>query len=208
MAQRPMERLQQECTQFFESLWVGEPKPLVFGSGLEKEPVLMLIGEAPGEQEALQGKPFVGKAGKNLSEFLQVLGIDRDDIYISNTVKIRPTKRSASGRVVNRPPSTEEVRLFLPWLMREIALVRPKAIVTLGNVAMHAFLPKSMTIGGSHGRWHQGVVQPPKAAAMTLPLFALYHPASVIYRASLKEDYQRDLEALRDSLHWPGDIDN
>lgn len=200
MAQRPIMRFQQECTEFFDALWAGDQKPLVFGDGQEEEPVLMLIGEAPGEQEALQGKPFVGRAGQNLTEFLQVLGLTRNDIYISNTVKIRPTKQSAEGRTVNRPPTREEIGLFLPWLMREVAIIQPKALVTLGNVAMWAFLPSKMTIGTCHGKWHQAVVAPPKAPAVTLPLFALYHPAAIIYRPALKEEYQRDLETLRDSL--------
>ncbi len=200
MAQRPLQKWRQECSEFFDVLWAGDQKPLVFGDGLENRPVLMLIGEAPGEQEAMQGKPFVGKAGKNLDEFLRVLGLGRSDIYISNAVKMRPTRVSEAGRVVNRPPTREEAELFLPWLMKEIAIIRPGALVTLGNVAMHAFLPRSLTIGNCHGKWHQAVVAPPKEPAVTLPLFALYHPASIIYRAGLKEEYQRDLMALRDSL--------
>lgn len=200
MAQTSLHRMQRECVLFFDSLWVGDQKPLIFGDGCAEEPVLMLIGEAPGEQEAMQGKPFVGKAGKNLDEFLQVLQLSRNEIFISNVVKIRPTKRGSSGRTSNRTPTREEIELFLPWLMREIAIVRPKALVTLGNVALHAFLPKGENIGKHHGKWHQAVVNPPKAAAITLPLFALYHPASIIYRAELKERYQQDLNNLRDSL--------
>ncbi len=200
MAPSGLKRMQQECAAFFDTLWVGDQKPLVFGDGCEKEPVLMLIGEAPGEQEAMEGKPFVGKAGKNLNAFLEIVGLNRNEIYISNVVKIRPTKKSASGRMSNRPPTREEMALFLPWLMREITLIRPKALVTLGNVALHAFLPKGETIGQSHGQWHQAVVKPPKEAAITLPLFALYHPASVIYRTELKKTYEEDLLALRDSL--------
>ena len=98
----------------------------------------MLIGEAPGEQEALEGRPFVGKAGKNLDGFLKAVGLRRGEIYVTNVVKLRPTRQSAAGRVVNRPPSREEKALFTPWLMREIALVRPGALVTLGNVALQA----------------------------------------------------------------------
>ena len=168
---RAMERFQKECAGFFDQLSIEGQKPLVFGDGPSCRPVLMLVGEAPGEQEALMGKPFVGKAGKNLDGFLQAVGLKREEIYITNVVKVRPTKTSAAGRVVNRPPSREEKALFTPWLMREVALVRPEALVTLGNVAF------------------------------TLPMFALYHPASVIYNGSLKEVYARDLEALARSLH-------
>lgn len=200
MAQTPMDRFRRECAHFFDTLWAGDQKPLVFGDGCITEPLLMLIGEAPGEQEALQGKPFVGKAGKNLDEFMQVLGLNRQSLYISNVVKIRPSKLSAAKRVVNRPPTREETELFLPWLMREIALVKPRALVTLGNVALHAFAPKGEGIGDCHGRWRRAVVHPPKGEAFTLPLFPLYHPASVIYRATLKETYLADLQTLSNTL--------
>ena len=175
----PMERFRRDCAAFFEELSVDGGKPLVFGEGPQSEPVLMLIGEAPGEQEALLGRPFVGKAGKNLDAFLQAVGLKREEIYITNVVKVRPSKISAAGRVVNRPPSREEKALFTPWLMREISIVRPHALVTLGNVALQAFVDD--VIGNRHGRWSQAVIFPSDGAAFTLPLFALYHPASVIY---------------------------
>ena len=195
----PMERFRRECSAFFDELSVEEQKPLVFGQGPVDRPVLMLIGEAPGEQEALQGKPFVGKAGKNLDAFLQAVHLERGDIYITNVVKVRPSKISTAGRVVNRPPTREEKALFIPWLMREISIVRPDAIVTLGNVALQAFVDD--VIGSRHGKWTQAVITPPSEAAFTLPLFALYHPASVIYNGALKDTYEADLETLADSLH-------
>lgn len=194
----PMQRFRRECTAFFDKLSPEGRCPLVFGDGQQEKPVLMLIGEAPGEQETLQGKPFVGKAGKNLTAFLEVVGIDRRELYVSNVVKVRPTKRSPSGGIVNRPPNREEKLLFTPWLMREIAIVHPDALVTLGNVALQAFMEE--TVGNVHGRWHRAVVSPPEGEAFTLPLFPLYHPASVIYNRSLADVYQADLIALRDSL--------
>ena len=193
-----MERFKRECTAFFDELSVGEQKPLVFGEGPTDHPVLMLIGEAPGEQEALQGRPFVGKAGKNLDAFLEAVHLNRDEVYISNVVKVRPSKISAAGRVVNRPPSKEEKALFTPWLMREIAIVQPDAIVTLGNVALQAFIDD--VIGNRHGRWSRAVIQPADQKAFTLPLFALYHPASVIYNGSLKDTYAADLKRLGETL--------
>ena len=194
----PMQRFRQECTAFFEKLSPEGRCSLVFGDGKIKNPVLMLIGEAPGEQETLQGKPFVGKAGKNLSAFLEAVGIDRKELYVSNVVKVRPTKISPAGGIVNRPPNREEKLLFTPWLMREIAIVRPDALVTLGNVALQAFMEN--TVGNVHGKWQRVVVAPPEKAAFTLPLFPLYHPASVIYNRSLAEVYQADLVMLRNSL--------
>lgn len=204
----PMERYRRDCSAFFARLGTEGPQPLVFGDGRWDRPVLMLIGEAPGEQEALMGRPFVGKAGKNLETFLQALRMRREDLYVTNVVKIRPTKLSAAGRIVNRPPSLEERALFTPWLMREVALVRPKALVTLGNVALRAFVADS--VGRRHGAWSRAVVQAPDAAAFTLPLFSLYHPASVIYNPALKTVYAADLRALAASLgegsDEPGDI--
>ena len=120
-----MQRFQRELSDFVHKLYEDERKVLVFGEGPTGARVMM-IGEAPGEQESLQGRPFVGKAGKNLDEFLREAGMDRAALYVTNTVKIRPTKRSAAGRIVNRPPTQEEIRLFLPWLLKEIQLVNPR----------------------------------------------------------------------------------
>ena len=175
-----LEAFRKECTGFFESISEDGYRPLVFGEGNADSPVLMLIGEAPGEQEALKLRPFVGKAGKNLDQFLQTLELRREEIYISNVVKIRPSKISPAGRIVNRPPTREEKALFTPWLMKEIALVRPRAIVTLGNVALQAFVDD--VIGNRHGR---------------------YHPASVIYNHSLKTVYAQDLQTLKTTFRSP-----
>lgn len=195
---QPLERFRKECAAFFDALSLTGQRTLVFGEGNSNGPLLMLVGEAPGEQEALQGRPFVGKAGKNLDGFLEALRLRRGDIYITNVVKVRPSKLSAAGRVVNRPPTREEKALFTPWLMREVAIVRPAALVTLGNVALQAF--QKETVGQAHGAWRRAVVAPTNQPAFTLPLFPLYHPASVIYNSSLKEVYQRDLETLAASL--------
>ena len=111
-----MERYRQKCRTFFGALWPAEEKVLVFGEGQSDRPPVMLIGEAPGEQETLQGRPFVGKAGKNLDGFLEAVHLKREDIYISNVVKIRPVKVSAKGTVSNRTPSREEFELFAPYL--------------------------------------------------------------------------------------------
>ena len=203
---KELECFRQECRAFFEGLDKEKYHPLVFGEGPEEKPVLMLIGEAPGEQEALHGRPFVGKAGKNLDAFLEAVHLNREEIYISNVVKIRPSKISAAGRVVNRPPSKEEKVLFAPWLMREIALVKPMALVTLGNVALQTFVED--TIGNRHGRWTKTTVQTPEGETMEMPLFALYHPASVIYNRSLKDTYDADLITLAETLSARTDSEN
>ena len=196
--------LREKCTQAFGTRWPNALHPLVFGDGLAAEPALMLIGEAPGEQESIAGKPFVGKAGKNLDGFLETLKLTRSEIYISNVVKIRPVKESKTGRLSNRPPTLAEIHFFAPWLMKEIALVRPKALVTLGNIALHALMPQAGTIGECHGKWHKATVELKRPTKKAIPLFALYHPASIIYRPELKTTYRQDLEILRDSLHRGG----
>lgn len=197
----PLDAFREECTGFFEGIGEEKYRPLVFGEGNAVEPVLMLIGEAPGEQEALQRRPFVGKAGKNLDQFLETLDLRREEIYITNVVKIRPSKISPAGRVVNRPPSRDEKQLFTPWLMKEIALVRPKALVTLGNVALQAFLDD--VIGNRHGRWSSIEIELPEGEKQAFPLFALYHPASVIYNQSLKTVYAQDLKTLKTTFQAP-----
>ena len=179
-----MERFRAELTAFIQGLYEGERKVLVFGEGAPDARVMM-IGEAPGEQETLLGRPFVGKAGRNLDEFLALAGMDRGALYVTNTVKFRPTKRSAAGRVVNRPPTQEEVRLFLPWLEREIGLIRPNCIITLGNVPLRALAGRKVVIGDVHGRFIE---------AEGRTLYPMYHPASVIYNPSLKPVYREDVE--------------
>ena len=191
-----MKHLQQRMTRFFSTLWPAEQKTLVFGEGRTDHPPMMLIGEAPGEQETLQGRPFVGKAGKNLDGFLKAVGLRREDIYISNVVKVRPTKVSAKGSVSNRPPNREELLLFTPYLMEEILLVEPTVIVTLGNVALRALLGRDASIGAMHGRAVLTTVSHEKRS-LEAPVFPLYHPASIIYDRSLTAVYQEDLNALR-----------
>ena len=183
---------QQDLCAFLAGVMPGSEHALVFGEG-PQNPVLMLIGEAPGEQESLQGRPFVGKAGKNLDHFLMLAGLEREQIYISNAVKIRPTKVGKTGRISNRPPTKEEIALFRPWLMREINEVRPQMIATLGNAPLGAVTGEKLTIGQVHG----SVIA---AGETGLPLFALYHPASLIYNRSLESVYEQDVRSLADKL--------
>ena len=183
-----LSKLNRDMLTFFSDLYEGDKKTLVFGDGSE-DAKLMLIGEAPGEQETIQGKPFVGKAGKNLDEFLRESGFERSELYISNTVKIRPSKISDAGRVVNRPPTREEIELFLPWLKKEISIVAPECIVTLGNVALRALLGREYNIGAVHGQRIQAEF------GLVIPL---YHPASVIYNPALRETYLEDVRSLRE----------
>ncbi|MBR5288682.1 MAG: uracil-DNA glycosylase [Clostridia bacterium] len=183
-----MEKLKGELRALIAGVMPGRENALVFGEG-PKSPKLMLIGEAPGEQESLQGRPFVGKAGKNLDHFLELAGLAREEIYISNVVKYRPTKTGKTGRISNRPPTREEIALFSPWLLREIEWVSPQMIATLGNVPLKALTDAGATIGQMHGR----VIEANQA---NRPLFALYHPASLIYNRSLTDVYENDVLLL------------
>ena len=181
-----LDRMREELNWLIADLYEGEKKILVHGEG-EIGARVMLVGEAPGEQETLQGRPFVGKAGKNLDEFLELAGLERSQLYVTNAVKFRPTKRSAAGRTVNRPPTREEVSLFLPWLRREIELVAPEVIVTLGNVPLRALTGPKAVIGDVHGAFQN---------ADGLRLYPMYHPASLIYNPGLREVYAEDIRRL------------
>ena len=181
-----MERYRAQLRAFVDGIYEGEKKVLVYGEGALHAQV-MLVGEAPGEQETLLGRPFVGKAGRNLDAFLELAELDRSALYVTNTVKFRPTKVSAAGRTVNRPPTQEEVRLFVPWLMREIELVAPRCVVTLGNVPLKALTDRRMTIGETHGSFIE---------RNGLMIYPMYHPASVIYNPGLREVYASDVVAL------------
>ena len=185
-----LNELNQALEQASLSLWPD--RVVVFGDGQSTTPPLMLIGEAPGEQETLQRRPFVGKAGQNLQEFLDLMGLERSHIYVSNVVKVRPFEIGPTGRKRNRPPSKEEIAFFLPYLLKEIELVRPAALVTLGTVPLKALLNEKSTVGDTHGLWH--------TAACGLPLFSLYHPAAIIYRRELKAVYEADVLTLKHSL--------
>ena len=168
--------------------------PLVFSEGRIGAQV-MLIGEAPGEKEEAEGHPFVGKAGKNLDEFLMQSGIQREELFVTNAVKLRPSKTGKSGKKVNRPPTETEVRAFRPFLLREIAIVRPKIVVTLGNVPLYAVTGEKTAIGLVHGKpqyFDQYVLYP------------MYHPASVIYNRSLRDSYLSDVKRLGEMIHSNG----
>ena len=156
-----------------------------------------MIGEAPGANEEKEGRPFVGKAGKNLTEFMESIKIDRSELYITNVVKIRPYRISPkTGRAINRAPDNNEKALFTPFLYEEIEAVNPEIVVTLGNVPLQAVLnDKSVSIGEYHGKLIN---------FMGKKIFPLYHPAAVIYNSSLKKIYTNDLKELREYVKCMG----
>ncbi len=184
------EGLLRELNTIYKEEFRGQE--IVLGEG-NPDAELLLAGEAPGKDEVRLSRPFVGMAGKNLDEFLNILGIDRSLIYITNAIKFRLAKiNEKTGRLSNRPAAREEIQQSREYLLKEIAIVKPKFIVTLGNVPL-----KSVTgdynagIGAVHGR-----VQRIDIFDHTYSLYPLYHPASIIYNQSLKEVYIKDIEAL------------
>lgn len=160
----------------------GEYACPVFGEGNVLSRVL-LIGEAPGAEETKLGRPFVGKAGKQLDSLFSAFGITREEAYITNVVKYRPVVRSPRS-VKNRTPLPKEVDASLPLLGGEIARLSPDFILTLGNTPLRAVLRlcgrAAETVGGVHGE-----ELPLELCGKTFMLIPLYHPASGIYNRSL-----------------------
>lgn len=187
-----LERLEIEYNDIVRNELKSDSR-VVFGEGKEHAQIL-LIGEAPGENEEKQGKPFVGAAGKNLMEFLDILGLTREDIYITNVVKIRPYKISEkTGKRINRTPNKIEFDASVPILKRQIEYIHPRIVVTLGNTALRAvYFDNKITIGDVHGR-------PIGMEGYTL--FPLYHPASIIYNRALKDTYIDDVKRLKSYMN-------
>lgn len=163
---------------------------LVFGTG-NPDADIIFIGEAPGKQEDIQGKPFVGASGKFLDEMLQSIHLNRDKIYITNIVKYRPPN--------NRDPLPQEKEEFLPYLERQLNVIDPKIIVTLGRHSTNVFLP-DMQISQIHGQpqciglgdW---VIDNRAKVSKEIIILPLYHPAAALYnggmRQTLTDDFSR-----------------
>lgn len=169
---------------------------IVLGEGCLTSP-LVIIGEAPGKDEVKQGKPFVGVAGKNLTEFIEILGIKRESLFITNAIKYRLGKvNPKTQRVINRPATVEDIKKNQSWLHQEIRLLKPKIIVTLGNVPLRAVTEDfRASVGSMHGTCHNCQISQEK-----FELFPLYHPASIIYNRALKEVYNQDMLSLKEKI--------
>ena len=165
----------------------------VFGTG-NVDAHTMLIGEAPGGEEAASGTPFVGKAGKQLDTLLASISLDRRDVYITNAVKYRPVVRGART-VRNRTPLKSEVSASLPLLETELRTVAPAVVVTLGNTPLHAVMALCGVDGDVIGSLHgQAILM--QAWGTHFTLFPLYHPASGIYNSALIPVMAADIRAL------------
>jgi uracil-DNA glycosylase family 4 len=157
---------------------------LVFGAG-NPDAEIVFIGEAPGKKEDLQGKPFVGAAGKFLNEMLELIDLKREDVYITNIVKYRPPN--------NRDPLPEEKRAFLPYLQSQLEVIQPKVVVTLGRHSMNCFLP-DLQISQVHGEPKRIKLQlkdnSDTLEGVVLPLF---HPAAALYNGSMRQTLIDDI---------------
>ncbi|MBR3294227.1 MAG: uracil-DNA glycosylase [Oscillospiraceae bacterium] len=155
---------------------------LVFGDGNENAKI-MLIGEGPGEQEDLQGLPFVGPAGQLLDEMLELIDLDRTKVYIANIVKCRPPR--------NRDPLPEEQEACSSFLARQIALVQPMIIVCLGRIAAQGIMKADLRITREHGKWFE------HAGTMYM---ATYHPSALLRDESKRPEAFEDLVKLRQQI--------
>ncbi|MDB5170085.1 MAG: Phage polymerase-related protein [Candidatus Saccharibacteria bacterium] len=165
----------------------GQATQLVFGDG-NPDAEVVFIGEAPGKNEDLQGKPFVGASGKFLSEMLETIGMQREDIYITNIVKYRPPD--------NRDPLPEEKKTFLPYLQSQLEVIAPKVVVTLGRHSTNCFLP-DLQISKSHGEPKRVKLQLKESDdVLEVVILPLYHPAAALYNGGMRQTLIDDFAAI------------
>src|SRR5215210_1528257 len=164
----------------------------IFGEG-SLNSRLALVGEAPGKHEVEEGRPFVGNAGKLLDELLEEAGIDRSKLYVTNVVKVRPTKESGGSSTANRPPRAGEIREGIGLLKEELDLVKPRALALLGGTPAKAMIKKSFTLKSEHGTLFD--------TEFGMPALATYHPAYLLrLRGVGSEDYDRMRQQVVEDL--------
>ncbi len=157
-----MEELRSACQDCAKCELAKTRTNLVFGVGNEHAD-LMFVGEGPGEQEDLQGLPFVGRAGKLLDDMLAMFDLKREDVYIANIVKCRPPR--------NRDPLPDEQDACYPWLAQQLALIKPKLVVCLGRIAAMRLIDPHYRITQQHGQW---------VSRDGMEITAIYHPAALL----------------------------
>ena len=176
------ESLRQECLACRGCELCRTRHNVVFGVG-NPHADIMLIGEGPGEQEDLQGEPFVGPAGQLLDKMLEIINLDRTKVYIANVVKCRPPG--------NRDPLPDEQDACRTWLDRQIALVEPRFIVFVGRIAASAFLGRDLRITRDHGKLY-------KVGGRTCTV--LYHPSFLLRDPSRRPEAFVDLKLIQQEL--------
>lgn len=153
-------------------------KNIVFGVGNENADI-MFIGEGPGADEDAQGIPFVGKAGQLMNKAFDVVGIEREEVYIANIVKCRPPN--------NRDPEQDEILGCINYLRNQVMIVKPKIIVLLGRISLQNILGKEYKITASRGKWFE------KKGIFYMPT---WHPAALLRDETKKIDFIKDLEEV------------
>lgn len=185
--------LEEECRKASLPLKEGSLN-LVFGKG-NPESDILFVGEAAGRNEDLQGLPFVGAAGKNLDKLLSQVGLSMDDIYISNILKYRPPE--------NRNPEPGEIKAHTPWLIKQIKIMRPRVVCSLGNYSTKFFLSlgnvdlmdKQPGITSVHGK-----VREIEMDGLKFKLIPLFHPAAIIYNRKLIDDWNKDMLVVKKEI--------
>ena len=155
---------------------------LVFGSG-NPDARLMLVGEAPGEEEDLQGQPFVGKAGQLLTRILKAMGLERNDVYIANILKCRPPQ--------NRNPQPDEIETCQPFLRKQVEIIHPKVVCALGTFAAQTLLQTDEKISRLRGRFHD---------YYGVKLMPTYHPAYLLRNPQDKRLVWEDMRLIMKEL--------
>lgn len=176
------EALEQQCASCNKCGLCETRTNVVFGMGNRKARI-MFIGEAPGEQEDLQGKPFVGPAGKLLDDMLSIIDLDRSSCYIANIVKCRPP--------MNRDPSDEERNACIDYVRKQTMLIKPQVIVCLGSVAAKAIIDPDFRITKSHGKWID---------RNDVWITAIYHPSALLRDPFKRPTTFEDLLDIRKRL--------
>ena len=181
-----LRELEQICLSCNRCQLCQDRKNVVFGVGNQNADI-MLVGEGPGEQEDLQGQPFVGPAGKLLDDMLSIIDLDRTKVYIANIVKCRPPH--------NRDPFDEEQDACFGYLSQQIALIRPKIIVCLGRISAKKLIDPEYRITREHGSWiNQNGVW----------MTAIYHPSALLRDVSKRPETFEDLLAIRAKMQELG----
>ena len=157
---------------------------------------LVLVGEAPGYDEERLGEPFVGKAGQKLNEILRAMGLQREQIYITNICKFRPAMGANQG-TANRPPTPEEIAACLPLVLAELRAIRPACVVCLGATAAHGLLGGEGSVSSLRGVWHQ--------LEDILPVRVTYHPSYLLRNEALsaRRAVWEDMLAVMEKLELP-----
>lgn len=173
-----LERIREDLGDCKRCRLCQQRNTIVFGSGSARAQ-LVFVGEGPGRDEDIQGLPFVGRAGKLLTQMIEAMGLKREDVYICNVVKCRPPE--------NRAPEPDEMETCSPYLYRQLAVIQPKVVVCLGAIAFQALYGAKQSISRLRGQWLE---------FRGIPMMATYHPAYLLRNPNAKGDVWDDLKKV------------